>query len=148
MNQKDLLLVGGGLVAGFVICKMMNPTPSSESFSANGADKDNQQYKYSGKGIVVIGRQNNTNFRKADRASMLGANIIATADMTKPFTLKGMTKKLIRSSDPNLANVNVYVISDSPNATEYVKTSLFWTLQENSIQYYSVWIPKESLVKI
>lgn len=148
MNQKDLILVGGGLVAGFVICKMMNRTPISESFSANGADKDNQQYKFSGKGVVLVGRQNNVNFRKADRASMLGANIIATADMTKPFTLKGMTKKLLRSSDPNLANANVYVISDSPNATEYVKTSLFWTLQENSIIYPSVWIPKESLVQI
>jgi hypothetical protein len=24
MNQKELLLVGGGFIAGFVICKMMN----------------------------------------------------------------------------------------------------------------------------
>ena len=148
MNQKDLLLVGGGLIAGYVICKMMNQTPSSESFSANGADKDNQQYKFSGKGVVLIGRQNNATFRKADRQSLTGQIISSTADMTKPFTLKGITKKLIRSSDPNLANANVYLVSDSSNATEYVKTSLFWTLQANGAEYWSVWIPKESVVKI
>ena len=148
MNQKDLLLVGGGLIAGYVICKIMNPTSNSENFSADGGDKDSQQYKFSGKGVVLVGRENNASFQKADRASLLGQNIIATADMTKPFTLKGMSKKLVRSSNPNLANANVYVVSDSPNATEYVKTSLFWTLQTNRTEHWSVWIPKESVVKI
>lgn len=39
MTQKDLILVGGGLIAGYVICKMMNRNSSMESFSADGADR-------------------------------------------------------------------------------------------------------------
>ena len=151
MDKKYIYIGLGVLAIGGLLWYMKRKNPSDstfDGFNANGGDKDRQQYKFSGKGVVLVGAENNANFRKADTQSLLGQNIIATADMTKPFTLKGMTKKLVRSSDPNLANANVYIVSDSPNATEYVKTSLFWTLQTNRTEYWSVWIPKESIIKI
>jgi hypothetical protein len=50
MKQKDLLLVGGGFIAGYVICKMMNRNASMESFSADGTDRAfaGQQFKWVG----------------------------------------------------------------------------------------------------
>ena len=59
MNQKDLLLVGGGLVAGFVICKMMNRTSNTESFSANGGIAMSEKpYRWNGIGTPLTERGN------------------------------------------------------------------------------------------
>jgi len=59
MKQKDLLLVGGGFIAGYVICKMMNRNSSSESFSADGANRGyaGQQFKWNGKSKPIIQNQ-------------------------------------------------------------------------------------------
>lgn len=154
MKTNNLILLGGGFIAGYVLCKLMNRNSESMSFSLSGEDdtisggRDNTKYRYSGKGVALIGRQNNVNFRRADLNYLVGQNVISTANLYQPFTIIGKTKKLAPSNDPNLINAGVYVVSNSANGIEYVKTSLFWKIGQNNTEIYPVWLPKESVVRI
>ena len=138
MNQKNLLLVGGGFIAGYVICKMMNRTPSSESFSADGADRGyaGQQFKFNGKGVALTGNDVNQYFAKQNTQRFLNQN----------FGLTGKSEKIIISPNPNLASNGTYEISDSPNATQFLQTTL--TINQMGRGLRRIWLPAESLVKI
>lgn len=138
MNQKDLLLVGGGLIAGYVICKMMNRTPSSESFSADGADRGyaGQQFKFNGKGVALTGNDVNQYFARQNAQRFLNQN----------FGLTGKSEKIIISPNPNLASNGTYEISDSPNATQFLQTTL--TISREGRGSRRIWLPAESIVKI
>ena len=148
MNQKDLLLVGGGLIAGYVICKMMTRTPISESFSANGADRGyaGQQFKFSGKGIVLTKRLGGGSSWKGE----MGQKYLNT-----PITLTGVSKRAQLSTNPTLASSGVYEESSSPNAMEYLESTLTSSYpitsssgQVTGSQTRKIWFPKDSLVKI
>lgn len=138
MTQKDLILVGGGLIAGYVICKMMNRNSSMESFSADGADRGyaGQQFKFNGKGIALTGNDVNQYFRKQNSQRFLNQN----------FGLTGKSEKIILSPNPTLASEGTYEISDSPNATQFLQTTL--TINQMGRGLRRIWLPAESLVKI
>lgn len=139
MNQKDLLLVGGGLIAGYVICKMMNPTQSSESFSANGENKDTTQYKYSGKGQIYFSRNNMTFYKKEQVVSSYPYSNISMPNTNQAFRLTGDSKKITVTGNTTFV---------SPSGTEYVKSNIFITIQGSPNKNYFAWFPKESVVQI
>jgi hypothetical protein len=144
MNQKDLLLVGGGLVAGYVICKMMNRNSDSMSFSLSGEDKtisegrgyEGQQFKFNGKGVALTGNDVNQYFAKQNAQRFLN----------QKFGLTGKSEKIILSPNPNLASHGTYEISDSPNAIQFLQTTL--TISREGRGSRRIWLPAESLVKI
>ena len=147
MNQRDLLLVGGGLVAGYVICKMMNRTPISESFSANGADRGyaGQKFQFNGKGLVLGRRAAGGNW-KSDTSQRY---------LNTPITLTGTSKKVQLSSNPTLASDGQYEESSSPNAMEYLESTLSISYPTTSSSgqvtgstFRKMWFPKDSLVQI
>lgn len=147
MNQKELLLVGGGFIAGYVICKMMNRTTSSESFSADGADRGyaGKKFKFSGKGIVLARRLGGGNWK-----GIMGQNYL-----NAPITLTGASKKVALSTDPTLASNGQYEISSAPNAIEYLESTLTTSVQLTSSsgqvtgsQTLKIWFPKDSLIQI
>jgi hypothetical protein len=138
MNQKDLMLVGGGLIAGFIICKMMNRNASTESFSADGANRGyaGKQFKFNGKGIALTGNDVNQYFRKQNSQRFLNQN----------FGLTGKSEKIILSPNPTLASEGTYEISDSPNATKFLQTTL--TINQMGRGLRRIWLPADSIVQI
>jgi len=147
MNQKDLLLVGGGLVAGFVICKMMNRTPISESFSADGAERGyaGKQFNFNGKGVVLGRRLGGGNWK----------GLTSQRYLNTPITLTGKSRRVQLSTQPYLASEGQYEESSSPNAMEYLEsTSTFsYPVTSSSGQVtgsstLKIWFPKDSLVQI
>jgi hypothetical protein len=147
MNQKDLLLVGGGLIAGYVICKMMNPTPSSESFSADGVQRGyaGKKFQFNGKGLVLGRRAAGGNWKSETSQRYLNT----------PITLTGKSKKVQLSNDPTLASNGQYEESSSPNAMEYLEStlSISYPITSSSGQvtgntFRKMWFPKDSLVQI
>ena len=124
MNQKDLILVGGGLIAGYVICKMMNRNQISESFSANGADKGyaGQQFKWVGKQKPLI--QGQQQYR-------------TTIIPNEPFSLTGNVKKLFNQvingneiwTDINLIIQGGGGIPQNPT-TDFYETTITKTIED------------------
>jgi hypothetical protein len=134
MNQKDLLLVGGGLVAGYVICKMMNRTPISESFSANGQRAQGAEtiYKWNGGGSALL-----------KRGALFNEQIIP-ANTT--FRLTGNTKNLNKIISPNS---NQWGVSTSGRGTKYVESTFTFTkVLANSSYTSRVWFPADSVTQI
>jgi len=138
MNQKDLLLVGGGLVAGFVICKMMNRTSSSESFSADGqrAQGAETMYKWNGGGSALLKRG-------------LFNEQIVPANIT--FRLTGTTKILTPKINAN-GEVSPYqwIVSTTGRGTKYVESTFIFTktLASGQTTTSRVWFPADSVVQI
>lgn len=139
MTQKDLILVGGGLIAGYVICKIMSRNASSESFSADGENKDNTQYRYSGKGQILFSKNDMTFYKKEQVVSNYPYSNISSPNTNGAFRLKGISKKI---------TINGNTTFMSPSGTEYLKSNLFMTIQGNPSKNYFVWFPKESVVQI
>tara|TARA_R110000868_G_scaffold238661_1_gene493147 strand:+ start:275 stop:709 length:435 start_codon:yes stop_codon:yes gene_type:complete len=144
MNQRDLLLVGGGLVAGYVICKMMNRNSEPMSFSLSGQDDtisegrgfEGQKFKFNGKGIPLrtMGSSTSTPFETLPPQKYLN----------KSFELSGQSIKLILMTAPYAGK---YGKSDSPNAILYYQ-SLITEQRGGSSSIRRIWFPAESLVKI
>ena len=139
MNQKDLLLVGGGLIAGYVICKMMNRTPMSESFSANGqrAQGAETMYKWNGGGSALL------------RRGALFLEQIIPAETT--FRLTGTTKILNQEIMSN-GQLNPYGwrVSTTGKGTKYVESTFVFskTLASGQIYTSRVWFPADSVAQI
>jgi|LakMenEpi03Aug12_release.lakeMendotaPanAssembly.Ray.scaffolds.fasta_scaffold39632_8 hypothetical protein len=135
MNQKDLLLVGGGLVAGYVICKMMNRNSSMQSFvSANGeiAMGGEKAYKWNGIGTALIQRGN---------AYLPQINI---AD--EPFRLTGNVKILrpVLLANGSFDTSKWEVSPTGMYGEKYVETTL--TKTTGSV-VSRVWLPSLAVVK-
>jgi|694.fasta_scaffold39632_7 hypothetical protein len=145
MNQKDLLLVGGGLVAGYVICKMMNRNSEPMSFSLSGEDNtisegrgfEGQKFKFNGKGtpLRTIGSSTSTPFETRQPQKYLN----------QIFGLSGQSRKLILLTSGS--NAGKYAVSNSPNATLYYE-SLITERRGGISPFRRIWFPAESLVKI
>jgi len=151
MNQKDLLLVGGGLIAGYVICKMMNRNSSSESFSADGTDRAyaGKKFNFNGKGIVLGRRLGGGNWK----------SLTSQRYLNTPITLTGKSSRVQLSTQPYLASEGQYEESSSPNAIEYLESTSTFSQPAlssnpnalNQVTGYStlkIWFPKDSLVQI
>ena len=134
MNQKDLLLVGGGLIAGFVICKMMNRSSSSENFSANGeiAMGAEKAYRWNGIGTALIQRGN---------AYLPQINI---AD--EPFRLTGNVKILrpVLLANGGFDTSRWEVSPTGMYGEKYVESTLTKT---NGSVVSRVWLPSLAVVK-
>ena len=148
MNQKDLLLVGGGLIAGFVICKMMNRNASSESFSADGTDRGfaGQQFKWNGKSKPIIQKQLYYN---------------STIIPNQSFLLTGKVKKMVNNGSlgwidrvdaMNGTNFNPQTPTTDFYETNIVKQVTGYPLNASTGQYTTytrnVYIQLDSIKKV
>jgi hypothetical protein len=135
MTQKDLMLVGGGLIAGYVICKMMNRNASTESFSADGqrAQGAETMYKWNGGGSALM-----------KRGSLFNQQIIP-ADTT--FRLTGNTKYLNKIISPLSQQ---WSVSTSGKGTKYVESTFVFTKTLASGQQLTsrIWFPADSVTQI
>lgn len=142
MKTNNLILLGGGFIAGYVLCKLMNRNSENENFSANGENKDTTQYKYSGKGQILFSRNNGTFYKKEQVVSSYPLNNISSPNTNQPFILTGDSKKITLNG--NTTHV-------SPSGTEYVKSNIFMTIVGAGgmpWRNYFAWFPKESVVRI
>jgi hypothetical protein len=132
MKQKDLILVGGGLIAGYVIGKIMNRNSSMESFSADGqrAQGAETMYKWIGGGSALMKRGNLFNEE------------IIPANTT--FRLTGNSKYL------NPKNTYQWEVSTLGKGTKYVESTFVFTKTLSSGQQFSsrIWFPADSVAQI
>lgn len=138
MNQKDLILVGGGLVAGYLICKLMNRSSSMENFSADGkpSTSDATFYKWNGEGKAV--------------ARFTGHRYGNITPSNDKFTLTGNSKMLIQEpivGGGGAVTNNSWISSQSGEGVEYVETHMVKTIASGSQRFTAkVWFPKNSII--
>jgi hypothetical protein len=132
MTQKDLMLVGGGLVAGYLICKMMNRNSTMESFSANGAiAMVEKPYRWNGIGSAVVERG--------------GIYLTQINIPNEPFQLTGNSKVLDYILFPNGAiDQSRWKVSQTGGGVGYVETTL--TKTTGSV-VSRVWLPSLAIIK-
>ena len=138
MTQKDLLLVGGGLIAGYVICKMMNRNASSESFSADGkpSTSDATYYRWNGDGNAVY--------------RVFSNRYINLTPPNSNFTLTGQSKRLRREPIVGGGGAlvpNSWISAPSGEGIEYVETTMVKReiFMGNPVSA-KVWFPKKSII--
>ena len=139
MNKKDIFLLGGGLIAGYLICKMMNQTSSSENFSANGERAyGGKKFKWNGSGQSLLKR------------STFDRQILPSNIANSSFELTGVSKTLTNQILPNGDVVeNRWVVSTSGRGVKYVESNLSFTKTLGNNSFTSrVWFPKDSVIEI
>ena len=138
MNQRDLLLVGGGLVAGYVICKMMNRSSNMENFSADGkpSTSDATFYKWNGEGKAV--------------ARFSSSRYFTLTPSSDKFTLTGNSKMLRREpivGGGGAVTNNSWISAPSGEGVEYVETHMVKSVVSGSQTFNAkVWFPKNSII--
>ena len=145
MKTSNLILVGGGFIAGYVLCKMMNRNSESMSFSLSGEDNtisgsrgyEGQKFKFNGKGDGILGSSQHQYFRK----------MFSQQFKNQTFELTGNSVRVILSNNPNLSS-NYYEKSDLPNAIKYLQTTKTINRSGRAGDEKRLWLPAYSLKKI
>lgn len=137
MKQKDLLLVGGGFIAGYVICKMMNRNSSTESFSADGQRAQGAETTYKW----------NTSGKPLWKRGLYQEQIVPTNSV---FRLTGVTKILTPKINPNGGVIPyTWQVSQTGKGTKYVESTLTHTKTFGNGSHTSrIWFPADSVTQI
>lgn len=146
MKTNNLLLVGGGFIAGYVVCKLMNRNSESMSFSLSGEDNtisggrgyQGQKFKFNGRGDALTGSEQNQYFRPQ----------FSQQFQNQTFELTGKSVRVILSANPSMAARGYYEISDLPNAKKYLQTTRTINPSGREGGQRRLWLPADSLAKI
>ena len=141
MKTNNLLLVGGGFIAGYVLCKLMNRNSNLENFSADGKPSTSNAtfYRWNGQGKAL------------HRGGSANRYFILTPPNDQ-FALTGQSKwfkrELIVGGGGQLTP-HSWEVTQSGEGIEYVETTMTKKIPSGNTTFYrSIWLPKKSVVRI